>query len=1724
MAENKRTTLEQLYEASLAKKKTGTGSTKAENLAYIKGLAAQPVASKAEPEKQQDRTWWQDVLHVLEAPVQAVYKTARIDELFSEDTAESLKRDFAGTVSSQLRKTALNQINPFAGIKNLGDALFDPNFKKIYGNEIIEEATDFSNTLQGTNTYDEQDTVNPVAKGIGGFAIDVVSDPLTYVPGALFLKPVRGIGAAGRKAVGLPAKGASKITGKTLDDVKLPVDAVDGTARAADTGAKATPDEVKEFLDDTPVSKVPVNAATKAGNTNEDIAEAISKGIEDAKSLPTPKVPDVPVPSSAAANVDELTLGQKMAPQFKETQTFLAKFAKDLDKAKSAEAKVDVVDKLTDLSKTSMKLPDGTRVGYLTPDEWVLAVGKNYPAGGLPNTPTTIAGLIRSGKFSTTKSLPASVKREITSGYNNFIRQYAADYKKGVVLAVDGRTFLVETLAMPKAKSLKEVSALELFKKRMDRDVKFTEAATAALGPGIIKTINSKMSRKRMDETIKEIGEFLNVGDLDTLKSLNDVSILTQEYLLSKGITDEVIQENYSRIRAQLAGVSPEMVAKAGKETNDDVRRIFEDAGITSDDLLNKADESYTAETFTKKTKRTSEKKGKGYGKQEFQLNQYVSATLLNKLIKAFNPRSAPVVNKSGSINSGVEFYGPERAARVKADVLGKLASVESKLDEAGIPQFVSYNDELIPLRPGQAREVFSEAGKDVADRLMFNDGTSIPNTVLDEAFAYVGSVDVVDDAVLRSILQKTSTYAGKNKIPNNLSPNYKPGEPRIITHDIAKPKEGDGKPRILPEGQSHVKNTGAKKGWWRVTTPEALTDEAVQILKKAQPALRQLVDEGRAKYSARLTVESSALYQNEIEYIYDLFETGGISSLMKGLDESAERIAGKAQSVNAMNTSSQMAAKLVEASIDEPIAEQVARVMPANKQAEKIEKKMRLASPEQQVKEANKPYKEASENLAREQLDEVVPDESLPKVTDGEAELFDTSQVSAMVGAAYQKTLFHKLWYTLSKNFDAKSGINTLWHVQHGAAGTMAHLNMQFNKMMQDFARKYRNPLPSNPNVRVADEAMRMVQQGLRPEDVMTRVGGEQIAEAMVDAQKIWDLIFTTDNASSGLLGSDYFKSGGGVELINAALARFGAGSKTNKLGTSLDLAEEKSILQFDPTSAAEKAALGDRSMYDELVDQVRSWELGDNPLDTLRTIQASFSQALMHGNVSDSLQAYAKKNGLYSATPIKGWYKPTASKQSVVLGQMDPNGYYPVEFLEEVGLLDNFLQESRTLDGAFGEFINKTLDPVLDAWKFGMTIIRPGHHIRNAIGDASITYAAEGVRNSRKASVDATRLLAFKNSVDSRYEITDYMAMLNRLEPRATAKVDDILATVTLKGGKKQQLNLGEIRQIMEEKGLFPSFGVSEDLLGEGTGAFAKVARAVSLQNRFTEAVGGGISQYRDHWARAQHMMQFIRNNAGKYSNVDELYDAAAKRVKKFHPDGSMLSAFESKYMRRAFPFYSWMRGILPGAIEATIAHPGRFMTVPKASYNLAVAMGVDPESLAEPFPTDQLFPSFIREDILGPQFMVGDNYVRSNPGVATIDLANTFGGGIGAGIISSLNPMFKLPFELNSMSRLDTGAKINDLSDYIDSQIPNVGPLSNITGYSPTSIVENMLKGDVGIDQQYQVEKGNKGFLERMLSLGNWATGTGLQNLSQPNLVNYAEIEQRNAAAQKAKEEGN
>ena len=288
--------------------------------------------------------------------------------------------------------------------------------------------------------------------------------------------------------------------------------------------------------------------------------------------------------------------------------------------------------------------------------------------------------------------------------------------------------------------------------------------------------------------------------------------------------------------------------------------------------------------------------------------------------------------------------------------------------------------------------------------------------------------------------------------------------------------------------------------------------------------------------------------------------------------------------------------------------------------------------------------------------------------------------------------------------------------------------------------------------------------------------------------------------------------------------------------------------------------------------------------------------------------------------------------------------------------------------------------------------------------------------------------------------------------------------------------------------------------------------------------------ISEAQDHTNRLHLFLQYtyqaldgrsMQRGIGKAirpKDLEDIFTFAAERTLKFHPTAAILTSLEKAIPRRLFPFYTWNKGALIALTEAITMAPGRVNLPNKISYNIGVASGVDPNSMYDPFPQDQQFPSWLTEDLQGPQFYINGRYYGVSPGIAQWDIINQFGASDNAFdpirqvFVDSLNPAFKLPIEAISETSLSTKSPITDISDRVDQSIPNVGYWANWTGYSPSSLII-----DRELQMQDKVERGIKTNEDKAISFANWLGGFGIYNASRTDYIRSAQIERQQRIAE-------
>lgn len=526
---------------------------------------------------------------------------------------------------------------------------------------------------------------------------------------------------------------------------------------------------------------------------------------------------------------------------------------------------------------------------------------------------------------------------------------------------------------------------------------------------------------------------------------------------------------------------------------------------------------------------------------------------------------------------------------------------------------------------------------------------------------------------------------------------------------------------------------------------------------------------------------------------------------------------------------------------------------------------------------------------------------------------------------------------------------------------------------------------------------------------------------------------------------------------------------------------------------------------LTDDYANDWKRWDTNDVP-DLMSRMQAAIMAAVTHTNVGADL---SRRFGQRAAGP--GMVKIRQTPDSILSKHIDTTRYYPKDIAEQMSVLDKAMKEiaAPNRDGAALKF----LDNVTHMYKTGLTIYRPGHHIRNMNGDMWLTYA-DGIVDPRVYKT-AMRVMA---SGRGRYDDWDALKalMVDGKAPRV-----DATATVTYVriGGKKTPLTASQVWDMAHSRGLLPDFSTIEDINITPGAIKSKLHLPGKMKGKLHNAAAS-VSQSRDHYARLAHFVGLLEK--GNYRTLDEAADQITPRVRKWHPDGSDLTNFETKAMRRAFLFYSWIRKTIPLVVETAAMHPGRVMLAPKASYALAESNGIDLDGFGDPFPADQLFPEFLSDNVLGPQFgSSAEGYWGINPGIPSVDVANDFANSPGKTlrtVLGSTTPIAKIPFEVGTAEDgavakdIRTGVPQTDLSDYIDRQIPGVNVLSNLTNRSVASGFTQGTGESIGDtpEQLFNAEQSNPTGGDKT-AFFNWLVGAGLMDMSKPGYKKQAKREQ-------------
>lgn len=1616
------------------------------DLSKLKTSAGSGKSGEGNP---QDPLSW--LVDIISRPLYAVTET--VDSVL--DSPEDSRRikakfdsgDFMGGVGESLGAVGKVASAPVRGLFSTHE-----DDKKLTS-DLIERGTDVIGKETNPRYVDEENNVNEVLKGVLGFAGDVALDPLTWVPGAAIASVVRGVGK-GAKAVGSGAKAATEALKVSRTPAEEALEA---------TGVRATPEATIADVIDTAPSKT---GGLRAFDNAEEVtaARAASKATEE-------------IIAKAPASLGEAMRSSK---RFGEAKGFLDELA-------------------AVPPKVAAKAAPTPEVEYPDLSTWI--------RGMIVNRPTKVIAIHGRDELTPVDAMRIIGDETIPAAERKAVRdQVEVEYETARKLYTEKAAKTAPKKSPPKRSKQEDLStARARFRKAVSTDEGVAEVERV-LGVGLTGYLkNPNLGDPHFEATIDKLRSML-----DDTGTLDDFDLETRgspfnKLLKQLGVgTPPTVQRThveYRRAQSKVGQVTPQSVVDyiraSGEEIELDIvtRQAREDVGEVLPGLLERNlrdvgpehGYNYIADGGAL---RTDDIAGRGLGRYQYQVNTHVQMEIITKL-------GQRIIARVDNSTNGVKLAGPRRAREIEKQLKAATGEMYRLLDDMGVPihmdeVFVDRQPVQLPLNFNEVYDAIaatSPEAHEVLRMLLFNSKTAMPQSKLMESVVRL----LADEDFVEPLVSKGTRYNPEADLKNFLSDDDNWG---VYGHRAVAQNQRNVANYEPPKGARYVQNkvkSGKKKGEVQGLFIEynALYARTVlaEALQKARPELDELVAKNKATYDERFGAEVFDMTEEVFGKLLSLIDDPmRIGEALIATSKPGKLVREAAREGQVLPQSAAATGAIVATETSELVGKAKVAVAVAEGSAKGGKKGASKGTPEGRKAQQDQFKTAEGENGAVEAAVKATQDPDVP------VETYDVSM--KWFGDINGQTL--GIMDPLGKVFRAGHGMQgqlDLYRLKH-VSGVL-HKTLMGHKIrgLRELNRKYGNLLEGMRQTPLV-AAFHALQKGTPP------VGSGQVKAAYDELLPYMGETF----GPGGVLGNVFFRNNVGVEYINDIFGQYDIlkNGKRGPTGTFFDLGEAEKVVK-------EAAAKGNEiDILTAAESQWRHWDIED-PIDFISKLNTAAIRMATDVGVAQSFTRMALKEGLGSATPQPGMVKLIATGKSKLVRLLDDDLYVDKEVAHAFHRMDEVMRASQSIEGDIGKFIHNVFDPTQNAWKVAITIYRPGHHVRNFFGDESMTFFAEGMKGQKKAMRDAFKVMSLRNN----YQNVDILKALNHLDIHELPKSGDVISS-----GKYGDITADGVVSAMMREGLLPPAYVVEDVyiddeLGKATSALKKLMGTVTFKGKAPEKIASGVSEYRDHYSRIKHFIQFIdkAQESGQYKSIEELFAAAGTQVKKWHPDVSLLSTSEAKYARRLIPFYSWFRGAVPAIGSAIVMNPARVNIFNKASYNLAVSMGVNPDSLSDPFPEDQLFPSFLTEQMEGPQFQMPDGtYVRVNPGFASWDVLNMLGSndlGPVRGVAGSVSPLIRMPAEMLSGGSWGTGARINDMSDYLDSAIPGVNYLSNITG---TSFTGTLAQGGVP-DPQFQHAKGNKDESDQALSFLNYLSGLGIQNYSKPNYINYAEIEKRN-----------
>lgn len=507
--------------------------------------------------------------------------------------------------------------------------------------------------------------------------------------------------------------------------------------------------------------------------------------------------------------------------------------------------------------------------------------------------------------------------------------------------------------------------------------------------------------------------------------------------------------------------------------------------------------------------------------------------------------------------------------------------------------------------------------------------------------------------------------------------------------------------------------------------------------------------------------------------------------------------------------------------------------------------------------------------------------------------------------------------------------------------------------------------------------------------------------------------------------------KSGVDMNLLNKWMKQY---------GTGFEFTNKKSVRDI----------FGGEHDFSKGTDWVNSWKtanITEDPKQFLFKIQQSMEQATREKALYDEI------GERFGSKFVGNGYKVK------ITGHPYLDGYY---FPEDIAKqIPRVIKDWSLPAWKPGSPLLKQYDRVMSMWKTGVTIYRPGHHLRNLAGDIYLGWM-DGV-NTMKPYLLAARVQRSMRGAYQDLSDVDKLVEMGALSKNyATPKPNEIL----FRNKSGVPFTSEQIAAVAHQKGLLEHTKSIEDIIDLGNEGRKSLLNAKPFGGR-VQAVARGASELINHNTRLAHFIDKVAKSKGK--DLAAIFESASRRARKWHPTGLDLTNYEKNVLRRVIPFYSWIRKSTPLLLEGLLMNPAKALVPAKIAQGLQGIAGIN-TSRDNPFPVDQMFPSWIREQGIGPisvpQGFLGQFSANQPPGYTMagigldplIDLVGQLQNP-GQTIASGLTPGLRIPMELMTGQKSFSGepflgpdARPGALGQYVGEQVPIYSAFQGLTGITP------------------------------------------------------------------------